>query len=232
MGLAIDMAMKKTTKTKSKTKPFNPENYLILRCCKPDGTSYGDFKWPLEVGAVVTAPDWDPEPVCGGGLHGWLNGSGDITACSWWNDVESVWLVLETETIVDLASKVKTPLCVVRFVGTRQDACNWLSKYRLGVMFSQVAAGDYGTATAGNYRTATAGDYGTATAGNYGTATAGDYGTATAGNDGTATAGDNGIIQIRHWDVDRYRITTGYVGENGIKANVPYVIKEGRLVKK
>lgn len=27
------------------------------------------FQWPLEVGAVATAPDWNPEPDCGGGLH-------------------------------------------------------------------------------------------------------------------------------------------------------------------
>ena len=25
--------------------------------------------WPLEVGAVVKCPDWNPEPICGGGLY-------------------------------------------------------------------------------------------------------------------------------------------------------------------
>ena len=95
-------------------------------------------------------------------------------------------------------------------------------------------AGDYGTATAGNRGTATAGDYGTATAGDYGTATAGYAGTATAGNRGTATAGDEGIIRILEWCEKqlRYRVITGIIGENGIEANVPYIVKNGKLTKK
>ena len=95
-------------------------------------------------------------------------------------------------------------------------------------------AGYRGTATAGNGGTATAGEYGTATAGNGGTATAGEYGTATAGNGGTATAGEYGIIQIARWDVARagYRIVTGYVGEDGVKADTLYKLSErtGKLV--
>jgi hypothetical protein len=103
-------------------------------------------------------------------------------------------------------------------------------------------AGDYGTATAGYAGTATAGDYGTATAGyagtatagNRGTATAGNRGTATAGDYGTATAGDEGIIRILEWCEKqlRYRVITGIIGENGIEANVPYIVKNGKLTKK
>jgi hypothetical protein len=83
-------------------------------------------------------------------------------------------------------------------------------------------AGDWGTATAGDRGTATAGDWGTATAGDGGTATAGDWGTATAGDEGTATAGDGGTLIIRWWDGQRYRLSVGYVGENGIEANKAY----------
>ncbi len=83
-------------------------------------------------------------------------------------------------------------------------------------------AGDDGTATAGYRGTATAGYHGTATAGNHGTATAGDDGTATAGYRGTATAGNRGTIQIKWWDGDRYRISTAYVGEDGITAGSKY----------
>jgi hypothetical protein len=87
-------------------------------------------------------------------------------------------------------------------------------------------AGDRGTATAGYGGTATAGDRGTATAGYGGTATAGYRGTATAGYGGTATAGYGGTVQVKWWDAkrDNYRIVTGYVGEDGIKANTPYVL--------
>ena len=34
-----------------------------------DGTSYGGFQWK-PVGEWTEAPDWDPMPCCGGGLHG------------------------------------------------------------------------------------------------------------------------------------------------------------------
>jgi hypothetical protein len=89
-------------------------------------------------------------------------------------------------------------------------------------------AGDSGTATAGDRGTATAGYSGTATAGDSGTATAGDSGTATAGDRGTATAGDRGTLNIRWWDSkhDRYRMVVGYVGEDGIEANVAYKLDE------
>ncbi len=85
-------------------------------------------------------------------------------------------------------------------------------------------AGYSGTATAGALGTATAGDRGTATAGARGTATAGAIGTATAGDKGTATAGDKSMICIKYWDEkdNRYRMVVGYVGEDGIKANVAY----------
>jgi len=95
-------------------------------------------------------------------------------------------------------------------------------------------AGDSGTATAGDSGTATAGDSGTATAGDRGTATAGDSGTATAGYRGTATAGLEGVILIKEWDAKqcRYRVVVGVIGENDIEANTPYIVVEGKLVKK
>ena len=93
-------------------------------------------------------------------------------------------------------------------------------------------AGNRGTATAGYAGTATAGDAGTATAGNRGTATAGDAGTATAGVAGTATAGVAGTatagyagtVQLKYWDekAQRYRIKTGYIGEDGLKPRTKY----------
>ncbi len=83
-------------------------------------------------------------------------------------------------------------------------------------------AGDRGTATAGDGGTATAETCGTATAGERGTATAGDGGTATAGHRGTATTGDKGTLLIHWLEGTRYRISVGYAGEGGIKANTAY----------
>ena len=92
-------------------------------------------------------------------------------------------------------------------------------------------AGYAGTATAGDSGTATAGDRGTATAGNRGTATAGNRGTATAGDHGTATAGEKGILQIRHYAKERYRIATAYVGEDGIKPGKKYRLdSDGKFI--
>ena len=117
--------------------------------------------------------------------------------------------------------------------------------------YGTATAGDYGTATAGHQGTATAGDggkaiaghrgmvtagdYGTATAGYRGTATAGERGTATAGERGTAiaghlgmvTAGYGGILCLKYFDGERWRIKTAYVWEDGILPNVMYKLDDG-----
>ena len=167
----------------------------LLKTVAADGAADGDFVWPLEVGAEVTAPDWSDAPKCGGGLHGLLDGRGDGALLDWSPD--AVWLVAEVPAdahLVDLDGKVKVDWCVVAHVGDQVSATGFLADQGVvdGVVGAHVVAGHRGVTTAGNYGTATAGNYGTATAGNYGTATAGNYGTATAGNYGTATAGDDG----------------------------------------
>jgi len=221
------------------------EKHLILRTCNADMTSHGGFKWPRS--GHVAAPDWNPAPECGNGLHGFLRGEGDGSLADWSSD--AVWLVAEVETYVDLEGKVKFPAANVIFAGSRLEATTIVkARYpdaavigaNVAVEDRRVAvvgyggtatAGDYGTATAGNWGAATAGDDGTATAGYEGTATAGDGGTATAGyggmatagDRGTATAGGGGMLQIYHYDCnDRRRLAVAYVGENNIQPNVKY----------
>jgi hypothetical protein len=293
---------------------------LVLRTCAADMSAYGGFIWPES--GPIEAPDWNPEPICGYGLHGALWGEGDGDLLSW--DHDAKWLVVEVDadTIVNLDGKVKYPRGVVVHCGTRESATTIIQVARPGAAViggtatagnrgtatagyagtatagnrgtatagyagtatagnrGTATAGDDGTATAGYAGTATAGDDGTATAGYAGTATAGDDGTATAGDDGTATAGyagtatagddgtatagyagtatagnrgtatagyagtatagnrgtatagDDGIIQVRWFDGNRYRLATGYVGEDGIEANVTYVVVDGKLTKK
>ena len=183
------------------------ETVFVLRVCSPDLTSHKGFQWPSTIGAKVSAPDWSDNAECGNGLHGWLHGAGDTSVAEHTNNPDAKWLCLEVDedTIVDLNGKVKFPMAIVRFVGDRKGAAQWIVDHDPLANPSTVighcaTAGDGGTATAG-YRgtatagyggTATAGAYGTATAGYGGTATAGEYGTATAGDGGTATAGDRG----------------------------------------
>jgi hypothetical protein len=261
------------------------EKALMLRTCNEDMTSHGGFVWPES--GPVEAPDWDPDPVCGGGLHGLLWGEGDGALLDW--GVDARWLVVEVDAseIVCVGGKVKVPRGTVVHCGDQQSATRYLAEHGgagRAIVGGIATAGRYGTATAGDEGTATAGDEGTATAGRYGTATAGDYdgtatagrggtatagrygtaiagyygiatagdcgtatagdcgtatagfrGTAIAGDEGTATAGRCGVIQIEWWDhtASRHRITTAYVGEDGVEPGVAYCCDEyGKLRRK
>lgn len=172
---------------------------LVLRTCEVDMTSRNGFVWP-ESGAVE-APDWDPTPKCGGGLHGlpWGVGMGDLLG-----PLYLKWLVVAVDpqdiVVIDDA-KVKFPRGEVVFVGERSNAISYLLSHGasgLPVCFATASVGDYGTALVGYCGTATAGDYGTAVAGYHGTATVGDDGIAKAGACGTAIAGYRGIATAGH----------------------------------
>jgi hypothetical protein len=197
---------------------------LCLRTCDANRRGYGCFQWPES--GPVEAPDWSAEPCCGKGLHGLLWGEGDAGHLSAVED--AVWMVVEVDAtaVVDLRGKVKFPRGEVVYCGMRDEAVAYILAHGgagRACAYARVTAGDEGTATAG-YR-------GTATAGDRGTATAGDRGTATAGYRGTATAGDEGTVCVHWYDgtASRYRLAVGYVGEDGIEANVPYRV-EGRGV--
>jgi hypothetical protein len=71
---------------------------LILGKCYNDGISRNGFKYGKK-GDVVTAPDWNPEPKCGNGLHGLKQGNGA------WNLLEgSDWLVIHAfqKDVIDI----------------------------------------------------------------------------------------------------------------------------------
>ena len=193
------------------------ETRYILRTCCPSGESHGGFVWPLTIGAVVSAPDWNNLPVCGGGLHGLLGGVGDGDLLNW--DTDAVWVVAEVPAdagVVDLDGKVKVEKCVVAHVGDMASCAAFLVDRGCdGPIVGR-------TATAENEGTATAGYKGTATAGDHGTATAGDEGTAMAGYGGTATAGDKGVIIVSYYKDGEYLRKVGQIGEGGLKAEVAY----------
>ena len=55
--------------------------HLILRTCGANMKSHGGFQWPRS--GPVSAPDWNPAPECGNGLHGFLRGEGDGSLADW-----------------------------------------------------------------------------------------------------------------------------------------------------
>jgi hypothetical protein len=191
----------------------NTGHVLCLRTCNSDMTSHGGFRWPES--GPCEAPDWNPEPICGGGLHGlaWGEGGSDYLSV----DADAKWLVVlaDATTLVDIdGDKVKFPRGEVVYCGDRTGATDYI--YRNGGAGKRI-------------------NYGTATAGYRGTATAGDRGTATAGYEGTATAGDGGVIAITYWNGKRYKTKIAQVkdedGDGQLEPNTKYRIHNGEFVK-
>ena len=195
--------------------PVAPKMVLVLRSCTADLTSHKGFKWPES--GPISAPDWEPTPKCGNGLHGWLWGEGDGSVGNY--DPDAKWLVVSVEEslLIDLGGKVKYPSGEVVFCGDRFAAAKYVMEN--GGAGRKVISG-----------TATAGDRGTATAGDSGTATAGYRGTATAGIRGTATAGYSGVISVLHWNGKRYKAKVATVkdedGDGQLEPNVKYRLND------
>ena len=206
------------TKTKTKLSKKPPPaavaaepTVLVMRTSKADGGSHGGFRWP-EAGPVE-APDWDPSPVCGHGLHGLLWGDGAYSHLQIHGDADQVlWQVVEVlaKDIVAIDEcdnrKVKFPRGVVVFskVGDFKGAADLIaSRAPAGVRI------------------------------HHGTSTSGNGGTSTSGDRGTGAAGEAGIIAIRYWDdvPGRYRLAVGYPGEDGIKSDTKYRVEGGKLVE-
>jgi hypothetical protein len=134
---------------------------LVLKVVSPEMKSYGGFQWS-GVGGKVTAPDWAPTRACGKGLHGWLNGVGDIGCQSFTDQLGAIWLVLavDTDKIIDLGRKVKFPEAEVLFTGSMIDAARFIAEetgftgpiigiHRTGGYGSTLTGGDYSTLTGG-----------------------------------------------------------------------------------
>ena len=97
-----------------------------------------------------------------------------------------------------------------------------------------VSGGYRATVSGGDGATVSGGTHATVSGGYRATVSGGDGATTLAGHNGTAKAGDKGIVAVKWWDTkaDRFRLAVGYVGEDGIEANVPYrADANGRLVK-
>jgi hypothetical protein len=86
---------------------------LVLRTCHMDMVSSRGFVWP-EAGGLAECSDWNPEPICGYGLHGWLWAVGRVqgTGAEYgFTEEGAKWLVLEVDSadVVEIDQKVKFP---------------------------------------------------------------------------------------------------------------------------
>lgn len=175
---------------------------LMLKTVSADGTAYGGFRWPLEVGAVVTAPDWDPKPVCGRGLHGIPWGEGNASLLNW--SPSAIWIVFETDQVVAFEGKAKCRRAIVRYVGDQVGATTYLRQHGkpgAAIVGEHVIAGHKGVAVVGDRGRAIVGSEGTIRAGRDALALTGDY--------GYANARENSIAAGGQW-------STVMVGNNGI----------------
>ena len=178
---------------------------LVLRNCKADMASHNGFKWPES--GPVECPDWNPEPVCGGGLHGLLDGNGDWSLLN--KDHDAKWLIVEVDAadLVEIdKQKCKFRRGVVIFCGDMGTAVTLVltARERFNRLFDQAkgqekASGDDSTAAAsGDDSTAAAsGDDSTAASSGYGStaASSGNYSkAASSGNYSTAEAAGKDTI--------------------------------------
>ena len=177
----------------------------VLRTCAADMTSYGGFVWPRE--GVVEAPDWQPTADCGRGLHGFLWGEGDGSLADWSRD--AVWIVSRINEWIDLDGKVKFPRAEVVFSGSREDATAKIRE--LGANGAVIGS--------------------TLTGGDRSTLTGGDYSILRGGHGSILTGGDGSILCLSWRDGNRHRIVVAYVGEDGVKADTAYRLRDGKLVE-
>jgi hypothetical protein len=267
------------------------DKVLILRRIDANGTSNSQrlvngqsvtrepFRWPDGINVEVQCDDWDPRPVCGGGLHGWAWGMGLGDGADY-DIIADRWLVLAADPADVVGELEKGWKCKCRraiklydgpFAGawamirSGQVRCiEAMAKANPAANGQSTVAGDNGKSTVAGYngqstvagyngQSTVAGDYGKSTvagyngqstvAGDNGKSTvAGDYGkaaaegkdtiAAVAGHGGKVKVGQRGAFALAYWtDADGWRFLTGKVGENGVKADTWYCVRDGKIVE-
>ena len=208
----------------------NSNRVLMLRYVDMNRRSHHDFQWPSAVGSVVTAPDWNPEPKCGGGLHGWPWGIG-IGGGKEPIFVDVIWQVVSAlpEDVVDLDDKAKAREVRLEFEGSWWSAIAMIEAGRTA--WIQHTARGAASATGESGAASATGTSGAASAtGERGAASAtGWSGAASAtGTSGAASAtGWSGIASITG------EFSTVECGPNGIAVStadeVTWIVRPGAL---
>ena len=105
---------------------------LILKTVNKYRQAYLGFLWPES--GEVKAEKWNPEPVCGDGLHGLLWGKGSYRHLD--TDADAKWIVFEAhldDVVWVGVDKVKVPYGNVIFCGKSSEALAILRGVKWGV---------------------------------------------------------------------------------------------------
>jgi len=180
---------------------------LILRRIPPSRRTYNEFQWPTGVRTRVECPDWNPKPICGGGLHGWPLGFG-LGEGSAFSVVDDVWLVLgaKPEDVVgelDGGAKCKCREGIIRYEGDFSGAVSFVSNEFAKCVAAMAggdgakssAAGDYARSSAnGDDAKSSANGYRakSSAAGHYAKSSAAGYCATSSANGYCATSSANG----------------------------------------
>jgi hypothetical protein len=221
-----------------------PDTVLVLRTCDANLRSYGNFQWPDS--GPVEAPDWDPTPKCGGGLHGLVDGLGDWSLLDWSIDARALLVEVESGVVVSFDGKAKFPRGTVCVVGRLPELlCRVVCDPRKIVDLIKVCGGNGSqlAASGNDSQLAASGDGSQLAASGYGSQLAASgyasklaasgYGSIVccAAGGGIVSAGLRGAMSTGWWDGTRWRIAVAYVGEDGIEPNVAYRVEAGKWVK-
>jgi hypothetical protein len=137
-----------TSKTATPRPPSTRESAFLLRTTDENLRSHNGFQWPAK--GYITCGDWNPRPVCGGGLHGLLHGKGDYRLLALDNPTAK-WLVVRVrakDVVAIDSQKVKVREGWVEFMGDGRAACAALLKLdskadKKDLPFQQSAASGY-----------------------------------------------------------------------------------------
>ena len=217
------------------------DEVLVVRFVSQDGKSYGGFQHPMIVGETVTAPDWEANCKCGGGIHAWpwALGLGEGKECDW----GALWQVygVKPEDIMqgepDLVGKVKFRTGVLRFLGKWWDATNFVLAGQMAWVHHSASGSASSTGESGS--ASSTGERGSASSTGWsGSASStGKYGTSVAlGIECKASASLGNFLVIAEWkyiDNEWKRVAMGLAKVDGvkIKADAFYTLKNGKFVK-
>ena len=180
---------------------------LILRRIPQDRTTDGNgkgkpFIWPSGVGAVVECPDWNPEPVCGDGLHGWPLGFGLGEGCDY-DIIGDIWLVVgcKPEDVageLEKGAKCKFRKGTIRLEGSFGAAMQFVQPAFddcVAAMAKEDLSGHSSTAASSGHSStaASSGEYSkAASSGKYSTAASSGHSSTAASSGHSSTAASSG----------------------------------------